>query len=377
VFFFAGCGGDGAAGSAAVDAASAADAPPDAGASSDAAAGEAASDAPDAAIAADAGTEDAPGPTTSAPSCTSSGPGLSDCGVAKESCCTSLPVIGGTYFRAYTTTADAGTTEHADPATVSSLRLDKYDVTVGRFRQYVSYLVSGGVPPAPGSGKHAALNGGRGLTLSTDAGAFESGWDASWSASLPAGSGAKATWDTNLACDPYASWTPAPGDNERKPAACVSWIEAYAFCIWDGGFLPTNAERGYAAAGGSEQREYPWGSSDPDEYPDYAIWECNYPMPTGWSCSKDSLAPVGMAAKGAGRWGQLDLVGNVWQVELDGVSPYAEPCVDCVGPPSSAGALIAGGSYVNVRASMQDGYVTSATSPMRSSGTGFRCARSL
>jgi formylglycine-generating enzyme required for sulfatase activity len=39
--------------------------------------------------------------------------------------------------------------------------------------------------------------------------------------------------------------------------------EAYAFCIWDGGFLPSEAEWECAAAGGPDQREYPWGSTDP------------------------------------------------------------------------------------------------------------------
>ena len=44
---------------------------------------------------------------------------------------------------------------------------------------------------------------------------------------------------------------------------CVNWFEAYAFCIWDGGFLPTEAEWNYAASGGSEQRYYPWSASFP------------------------------------------------------------------------------------------------------------------
>jgi formylglycine-generating enzyme required for sulfatase activity len=51
--------------------------------------------------------------------------------------------------------------------------------------------------------------------------------------------------------------------------------EAYAFCIFDGGFLPTETEWEYAAAGGSEQRDYPWGWTLPGASEQYAIYD-NY-----------------------------------------------------------------------------------------------------
>jgi len=96
----------------------------------------------------------------SPPSCRAGGPGLSDCGPHKESCCVSLDVPGGTFYRSY----DGVTyTDKSYPATVSPFRLDKYEVTVGRFRQFVSAVVAGW-RPRPGSGKHIHLNGGRGLT---------------------------------------------------------------------------------------------------------------------------------------------------------------------------------------------------------------------
>ncbi len=48
------------------------------------------------------------------------------------------------------------------------------------------------------------------------------------------------------------------GSNENQPINCVTWYEAFAFCISDGGYLPTAAEWNYAAAGGSDQRAYPF-----------------------------------------------------------------------------------------------------------------------
>src|SRR5262245_36043191 len=67
--------------------------------------------------------------------------------------------------------------------------------------------------------------------------------------------------DALLLCDPmYGTWTSSEGPNENKPINCLNWYAAYAFCIWDGGFLPTEAEWELAASGG-EERVFPW--SDP------------------------------------------------------------------------------------------------------------------
>ena len=215
------------------------------------------------------------------PSCAPGGPGLSNCGGAVESCCTTLAVPGGTYDRTYnpldtngnvTLTADGGPTGEADPAGVSGFRLDKYQVTVGRFRQFVEAVLSGDgglawTPPA-GSGKHTHLNGGNGLNC--DAGWLRAGW-------VTSDNGNIAPTNANLACPGDGTWTDTPGSQENLPINCVNWYEAYAFCIWDGGFLPSEAEWEYAAAGGSQQREYPWGSTASGDANQYAIYDCYYP----------------------------------------------------------------------------------------------------
>jgi formylglycine-generating enzyme required for sulfatase activity len=256
-----------------------------------------------------------------------------------------LPVPGGTYSRTYQNTG-SGATGKADPATISTYALDKYEVTVARFREYVKYLENGGTPPAAGSGKHGHLNGGKGLADSGKSGSFESGWDASWNSKIPSGAGATAKWKALLTakgsgggggCSVYGSWTDEPGKNDSLPITCTSWYESYAFCIWDGGFLPSEAEWKYAAAGGDEQREYPWGTAAPGSNSEYAIYDCCYPSgmcsaATGRDTCTGlvNVAPVGFAKKGVGRYGQVDLIGSVWEWLVDKyASSYQSPCNDC------------------------------------------------
>jgi len=298
----------------------------------------------------DAETSGAPGgaggTSSAATSCSASGPGLTTCGEGEdESCCASLPVEGGTFSRTYQNNG-SGATGEADPATVSTFLLDKYEVTVGRFRKYVEYLDGGGAPPVAGSGKHTYLNDGQGLADSGQPGSFEPGWDAAWNSRIPSGAGAAAQWAELLTsggsvggagCATYGSWTDDPDDNEMLPITCTSWYESYAFCIWDGGFLPTEAEWKYAIAGGDEHRMYPWGTTAPGSDNQYAIYDCCYP---DGQCSASSgrdtctglvnAAPVGFAELGVGRYGHIDLSGSVWEWLLDRYSNnYVNPCTDC------------------------------------------------
>ncbi len=295
--------------------------------------------------------------STEPPSCAPGGPGLMNCGAASESCCTSLAVTGGTYDRTYdsvglaadggstvTLAADGGPTGEADPATVSSFRLDKYDVTVGRFRQFVAAW-NAGWTPTPAAGKHTHLNGGLGLANSGGGGGTEPGWVAADDSNID-------PTDANLACSStFATWTSAAGSQENLPIDCVNWYEAYAFCIWDGGFLPSEAEWEYAAAGGIQQREYPWGTADPGSSNQYAIYgdaegNCYWPTGTLAPCTGvTNVAPVGTATLGAGLWGQLDLAGNIWQWNVDWYASYTDPCVDCADVTAATGRVVRGSEF--------------------------------
>jgi formylglycine-generating enzyme required for sulfatase activity len=187
----------------------------------------------------------------------------------------------------------------------------------------------------------------------------------------------------------YSTWTNAAGSKETLPIDCVNWYEAYAFCIWDGGFLPSEAEWEYAAAGGKQQREYPWGSTDPGTNSQYAIYGCYYPngsaTPVGDAgvvCSGlSSIAPVGTAALGAGLWGQLDLAGNLWEWNLDWYATYVDPCADCACLTLANGCTAFYGNSRVSRGGVFDDAIffppdrTGGIPAARYGGTGFRCAR--
>ena len=338
------------------------------------------------------------GETGLPPSCAPGGPGMTNCGAGgsgSESCCTSLEVEGGTYYRTYdlaadggvSLAADGGPTGEADPATVSSFRLDKYDVTVGRFRQFVAAWNGGaGYFPAAGSGKHTYLNGGQGLSNNGSSGGYETGWDAvGWNstthidpttANLQCGS----PLDGDMAPITY-TWTAAAGSQENLPINCVTWYESYAFCIWDGAFLPSEAEWEYAAAGGSQQLEYPWGTAAPGSGNQYAIYACYYSSGTSDCTGVANIAPVGYASLGAGYWGQLDLAGEVWEWTLDWYnSTYADPCTDCANlapatPEPYPGRVRRGGNYIFDTTDLVPSVRAIGGPSSRLPDYGFRCAR--
>jgi formylglycine-generating enzyme required for sulfatase activity len=273
-------------------------------------------------------------------------------------CCTVTSVPGGTFYRGYDVGTDGMYPSMASPATVSAFHLDKFEVTVGRFRAFVN--AGKGLqtaPPNAGDGAHALISG--------------SGWLSAWNASLNAST---SSFSTSLVCDAtYGTWTPTAAGNEDLPINCVTWYEAMAFCIWDGGYLPTEAEWNFAAAGGSEQRVYAF--SNPASALAIDCSHTNY-SPSA-ACVAAGTTPVGSHSPGGdGKWGQADITGNVFEWTLDYDAAYPTPCNDCANLTVAAMRTLRGGDWGDTPNFERTAYRgTSGTPTTRDSGVGIRCAR--
>jgi formylglycine-generating enzyme required for sulfatase activity len=239
--------------------------------------------------------------------------------------------------------------------TVSSFALDTFLVTVGRWRNFVKSY--DGTPPATGAGAHPHIPG--------------SGWDASWGSSTPA------QLQGEVNCDPPTqTWTDLPADHENYPINCVPWYDAFLFCIWDGGYLPTEAEWEYAAAGGSDNRLFPWGNDDP---------EVNTSLATDWYSSNQSpWDRVGSRPLGNGRWGNRDMAGGMAEWVLDWYdsnwySTGGQCCHDCANLDSTACGSCArvarGGNWESLAYLIRAAFRKAGTPNGISNGAGFRCAR--
>lgn len=308
------------------------------------------------------GSVPAPGP-----SCT----GLAaTCGPTQTSdCCASAVVPGNAtgatdagepFYRSYDVAGDGMYSSMGYPATVNDFGLDTYLVTVARFRAFVNAGM--GIqanPPAMGAGAHSQIP--------------DSGWDFSYNFQLAA---TTADLTAALQCEStYQTWTDSPGIDENLPINCITWFEAFAFCIWDGGYLPTEAEWNYAASGGSDQRAYPWSSPPGSLTVDCA--HANYAGSAGSAaCVPDGANPVGTESPtGDGRFGQADLVGDMEEWMLDWyVSPYpTTTCDNCANLTPAIPRAIRGDGFPAqmVRVGSRD----SSTPDTRSFGYGVRCAR--
>ena len=276
-------------------------------------------------------------------------------------------VPGGSYQRTYDNDGARG---GSDPATVSAFRLDHYLVTVGRFRTFVAASVADGRPRRVGQARppeRAAA-----VWRTAAARGFEPGWSAADNIRLPT---TAAAWPASLGCEPsFQTWTDA---RARTSAAdqLHRLVDAYAFCIWDGGFLPSEAEWEYAAAGRRRAARLSLGRHRSREQ---RLCDLGLQLPARLDVvhrhRQHRAGRDGPA--GAGRWGQLDLAGELAEWTLDWYAPYATPCVDCATLTDFSYKVLRGGSFGtdtdDIFAFARDGDVPAT----RNAFDGVRCARS-
>ncbi len=254
------------------------------------------------------------------------------------------------------------TPEHK--ATVASFGLDMFEVTAGRVLAYAAAY--DGTPPPEGAGRHPLL--------------AKSGWDATWNPHLP-----KTRAGLILQLESCAPFVYKSGSDLTRPGVCLTWYQAYAFCAWDGGRLPTEAEWEAAAAGGDENRLYPWGSEPPDcTRANHHYGDLPHGVEDGFCHRVEGWAHVNLVGSypaGRGRWGHLDLAGNAHEYTLDYPSIYTDsPCDNCA---ALQDLLV--GDYRSLRGSAVDTYPEPLRSAARTPGGatsvspyfGFRCARNV
>jgi sulfatase modifying factor 1 len=266
-----------------------------------------------------------------------------------EPCCAAGLVTGGSFK------LGGNVVSPSSQAKVSSFYLDNFEVTVARFRKSLENYAG---PPQEGAGKHPKV--------------ADSGWNKDWS--LP---NSVAAYKSSLKCDAmWGTWTDQAIDDEHEahPINCVNWYEAFAFCVWDGGRLPTEAEWEYAATGGDGGYPYPWGDEAPSA--SLATYACNGDGDVSGPCSSQEITPVGSHPLGKGRYGQFDLAGSMWEWALDAYADYAPTCDDCANLTGST-RLWRGGSWYSQVTQISPRFRASrdaATLTVESRYVGFRCA---
>jgi formylglycine-generating enzyme required for sulfatase activity len=292
--------------------------------------------------------------------------------VGSADCCQTVAVPGGSFNRF---------NDPLYPAKIDPYLLDAYEVTAGRFRAWVEATNGNlrGSAPKAGAGAHPKV--------------ANSGWRNEWNTLLPT---SRSDVDSMLGpegCQEGGNiedfgtltwWTKSVDSKVRsvnsgnpavlaentktaldgKPVNCIPWHVLMAFCIWDGGRLPTDAEWSFAAQAGAEQRAFPWGSLEakdlihvdnrndlslvpllaagskyisaslydpslgPNKFPDNYVHTWGGPFRSK-NDNASHVPPVGRRALGNGKWGHADLVGGMYEWTMDEGPIRPGTCDNC------------------------------------------------
>ena len=170
-------------------------------------------------------------------------------------------------------------------------------------------------------------------------------------------------------CKPLEMMSVSPED---LPMSHVSWFEAYEFCTWLGGRLPTEVEWELAARGASAE---PVGSDSfaipglPPGTNHGATICCRGDSSDGWL----QAAPV--QEVGGDKLGLLGMAGNVAEWTASEYNTALEPVVNELRPEKKAHLVVVrGGSWIHPPAMLRPTARQAMSPDIRSGAIGFRCA---
>ncbi len=135
-----------------------------------------------------------------------------------------------------------------------------------------------------------------------------------------------------------ANWSTAPAAREDHPLNRLSWDTALAFCVWDGGRLPTELEW-ESSARGTDERVYAWGEDWSPEKANSIEGRVLRPSPVG------AYAPAG----GVGPFKAEDQIGNVWEWTTSLYLPYPYQPEKAEDPEAAAERVVRGGAWYDIR----------------------------
>lgn len=155
---------------------------------------------------------------------------------------------------------------------------------------------------------------------------------------------------------------------ENHPVAETTWAGARAYCVWRGGDLPTEAQW-EAAARGTDNRLFPWGSEPPDASRVFV------------SGRSGITSTVGLKPAGASPFGALDMAASLAEWTRSLKQPYPYIASDGREKTDAAGERVTrGGDYIYDRTparmtvSYRDGFSNAPERGHRH--IGFRCMTS-